>query len=286
MASAARFLLPALPFLLGGQAASASDEPCVFPQSLHSAECMGLSLAPKATSEAACKASCCGQTNCTIWQFCGDFTTYCGAEHGGCYLGHKATSCKRSAHCDGLDCWQGGCRGPKCPVLPPAPPPAPPPPPACGTGGTAPPCAIELGSLGLQFDGIGGITSNGECRLLYDYPEPQRSELLDYLFLPKFGLSTQILKVEIGSDAQSTVGTEPSYQHSEGEVSYDRGIQFWFMSEAQKRNPSIVIAALEWSAPSWVGNPNHTECKHTHNYVANSLLCRGVLTGCLWLICR
>ena len=64
------------------------------------------------------------------------------------------------------------------------------------------------------------------------------------------------MKVEIGSDAQSTVGTEPSYQHTEGLISYDRGIQFWFMQEAKKRNPNIVIAALEWSAPSWVGSPD------------------------------
>ena len=65
--------------------------------------------------------------------------------------------------------------------------------------------------------------------MLYDYPEPARSQVLDYLFLPSFGLSSQILKVEIGSDAQSTVGTEPAYQHERGLVSYNRGIQFWFM---------------------------------------------------------
>ena len=73
---------------------------------------------------------------------------------------------------------------------------------------------MRLRALGLRLDGVGGITSNGECRLLYDYPEPQRSHILDYLFLPSFGMSAQLLKVEIGSDAQSTVGTEPAYQHS------------------------------------------------------------------------
>jgi hypothetical protein len=113
---------------------------------------------------------------------------------------------------------------------------------------------IDLGAVGLQYDGIGGITSNGECRMLYDYPTEIRDQILDYLFLPSFGLSSQILKVEIGSDAQSTVGTEPAYQHERGIISYERGIQFWFLQEAKKRNPSIVIAALEWSAPGWVGN--------------------------------
>ena len=233
---------------------SAADVPCAFAEDLRGAECFGLRAVAGVASENACRAACCSQSNCTVWQYCGDFTTYCGSEHGGCYIGDGASHCQRSRHCAGLDCWDGGCRGDRCPVIPPAPPPAPQPPPTCG-GGAGPPCVITLSELGLRFDGIGGITSNGECRLLYDYPEPQRSELLDYLFLPKFGLSTQILKVEIGSDAQSTVGTEPSYQHTEGIISYDRGIQFWFMREAKKRNPEIVIAALEWSAPSWVGSP-------------------------------
>jgi hypothetical protein len=236
-------------------ARAASDGACTFAEDLRGFEVSGLHAVAGVSSGAACKAACCAQANCTIWQYCGDFTTYCGAEHGGCWIGDVAKGGHRSKHCDGLDCWQGGCRGTRCPTIPPAPPPSPPPPPTCGVG-AAPPCTVDLAALGLRFDGIGGITSNGECRLLYDYPEPQRSELLDYLFLPKFGLSTQILKVEIGSDAQSTVGTEPSYQHTEGDVSYDRGIQFWFMSEAKKRNPDIVIAALEWSAPSWVGSPS------------------------------
>jgi len=40
-----------------------------------------------------------------------------------------------------------------------------------------------------------GVTSV----FLRDYPEPYRSDILDYLFKPKFGLSIQHLKVEIGS---------------------------------------------------------------------------------------
>lgn len=118
-------------------------------------------------------------------------------------------------------------------------PPTPPPPPQFVN--------LNFAALGLNFDGVGGITSNGECRLLYDYPVQQRSEILDYLFLPSFGLSSTILKVEIGSDAQSTVGTEPAYQHSRGLIAYDRGIQYWFLREAKKRNPLLTIAALEWS---------------------------------------
>lgn len=39
------------------------------------------------------------------------------------------------------------------------------------------------------------------------YPEPQRAHILDYLFLPSFGASLHVLKVEIGGDTQSTDGT-------------------------------------------------------------------------------
>src|SRR2546423_8881310 len=52
---------------------------------------------------------------------------------------------------------------------------------------------------GLTFDGVGAISGGGgNSRLLIDYPEPQRSQLLDYLFKPGYGASMQILKVEIG----------------------------------------------------------------------------------------
>lgn len=49
------------------------------------------------------------------------------------------------------------------------------------------------------FDGIGGLSAGASSRLLVvDYIEPSRSGILDALFLPNYGLSLQILKVEIG----------------------------------------------------------------------------------------
>lgn len=48
------------------------------------------------------------------------------------------------------------------------------------------------------FDGIGGLSAGASSRLLIDYPEPQRSQVLDALFLPNYALAMQILKVEIG----------------------------------------------------------------------------------------
>uniref|UniRef100_A0A8C8VMM6 Glycosyl hydrolase family 59 catalytic domain-containing protein n=1 Tax=Pelusios castaneus TaxID=367368 RepID=A0A8C8VMM6_9SAUR len=63
----------------------------------------------------------------------------------------------------------------------------------------------DSGGLGLEFDGIGALSGGGATsRLLVNYPEPYRSQILDYLFLPNFGASLHILKVEIGGDGQST----------------------------------------------------------------------------------
>ena len=64
------------------------------------------------------------------------------------------------------------------------------------------------------FHGIGGLSGGGATSvLLPSYAEPQRSEILDFLFKPNFGASLQILKVEIGGDAQSTDGSESSHMH-------------------------------------------------------------------------
>lgn len=107
-------------------------------------------------------------------------------------------------------------------------------------------------SLGLPFDGIGALSAGASSRLLPDYIEPYRSHILDYLFLPGFGASLHILKVEIGGDAQSTEGTEASHMHVEGEENYERGYEWWLMKEAKQRNPHIKLYGLSWAFPAFV----------------------------------
>ena len=101
-------------------------------------------------------------------------------------------------------------------------------------------------------------------RLLVDYPEPQRSDILDYLFLPNFGASLQVLKVEIGGDSQSTDGTEPSHMHSKDKVDLHSGYEWWLMVEAKKRNKDIKLYGLPWAFPGWVGVDPATG-KQSHN---------------------
>jgi hypothetical protein len=114
---------------------------------------------------------------------------------------------------------------------------------------------IDGGATGRTFDGIGAISGGGgNSRLLIDYPEPQRTQILDYLFRPNFGAAMQILKVEIGGDTYSTSGAEASHKHSATDLNCDRGYEWWLMEQAKARNPNIRLVGLSWGAPGWIGN--------------------------------
>ncbi|WNV82990.1 ricin-type beta-trefoil lectin domain protein [Umezawaea sp. Da 62-37] len=117
--------------------------------------------------------------------------------------------------------------------------------------------AVNGGSSGRTFDGVGAISGGGgNTRLLIDYPPTQRAQILDYLFKPNYGAAVQLLKLEIGGDANSTDGAEPSHQHVRGEINCDVGYEFWLGKEAVARNPNIKLVALPWAAPGWIGNGN------------------------------
>jgi hypothetical protein len=118
----------------------------------------------------------------------------------------------------------------------------------------APVIAIDANQGGKTFEGVGAISGGGgNSRLLIDYQEPSRSQILDYLFKPGCGASLQILKVEIGADMDSTDGAESSHTHSATDENYNRGYEWWLMEQAKARNPGIKLAALPWGAPGWVG---------------------------------
>ena len=104
---------------------------------------------------------------------------------------------------------------------------------------------ISSFTRGLTFDGIGALSGGGATsRLLPNYREPQRSHILDYLFLPHFGANLQMLKVEIGGDVQSTEGTEASHMHTRFEEDYSRG--------------------YEWSHALHSTGADHSSCLCTH----------------------
>ena len=110
---------------------------------------------------------------------------------------------------------------------------------------------------GRIFQGIGALSAGASSRLLIDYPEPQRSQILDYLFKPGYGAALQHLKVEIGGGVNSTDGTEPTHMRTATDTNYSRGYEWWLMEEAKKRNPGIMLDCLAWGAPAWIGGGNY-----------------------------
>lgn len=125
--------------------------------------------------------------------------------------------------------------------------------------GGQPVVSIDGNGPGRVFEGLGALSAGASSRLLIDYPEPQRSQVLDFLFKPGFGASLHHLKVEIGGDTQSTDGTEPSFARTREEFQnpkpeyFQRGYEWWLMREARRRNPDILLDILQWGAPGWIG---------------------------------
>src|SRR6266571_508877 len=108
---------------------------------------------------------------------------------------------------------------------------------------------------GRVFDGVGAISGGGGNSVqLISYREPQRSDILDFLFKPGAGAELQILKVEIGGDAFTSCGAEPSHKHTRGVVNPNGGYEWWLMQQAKARNPDITLYGLAWAAPGWVGD--------------------------------
>ncbi|WP_233226291.1 ricin-type beta-trefoil lectin domain protein [Amycolatopsis sp. CA-126428] len=106
---------------------------------------------------------------------------------------------------------------------------------------------------GRTFDGIGAISGGGgNSRLLTDYPAAQQSQILDYMFKPGYGANLQLLKLEIGGDANSTDGSEPSIEHTRGQINCNAGYEFWLAEQAKARNPNIGLYGLAWTAPGWI----------------------------------
>ena len=108
---------------------------------------------------------------------------------------------------------------------------------------------------GAPFEGIGVVDGGGATSvLLKDYPEPQRRQILDLVYKPKFGASVSALYVEIPGDGNSTQGSMPSHKHTRDDLNYGRGYIWWVITEARRRNPRLSLDGAAWSAPGWVGD--------------------------------
>ena len=106
------------------------------------------------------------------------------------------------------------------------------------------PVALDFAqnASGRRFDGIGGLSGGGATStFLLAYKEPQRSQILDWMFKPGFGASLNILKVEVGSDDQTTDGCEGCHMRSEDEVDCHRGYE-WGLMRVPGLPPSLLAS--------------------------------------------
>jgi galactosylceramidase len=116
---------------------------------------------------------------------------------------------------------------------------------------------LDGATPGKVFEGVGAVSGGGATSvLLKDYPEPQRSQILDILFKPQFAASMQTLYVEVGSDGNSTQGSEPTHMRTRDDENYSRGYEWWLMAQAKRRNPALTLDACAWGCPGWVGKAN------------------------------
>jgi galactosylceramidase len=114
--------------------------------------------------------------------------------------------------------------------------------------------ALSADGPGKLFEGMGVVNGGGATSvLLKDYPEPQRSQILDLVYKPKFGASVSALMVEIPGDGNSTQGSMPSHMRTRDDLDFTRGYTWWVISEAKKRNPKLSLDGAAWSAPGWLG---------------------------------
>lgn len=107
----------------------------------------------------------------------------------------------------------------------------------------------------LRYKGQGMISCNGSSRLLMDYKakNPQTYyQLLDYLF-GSDGLELTHFKAELGSDVNTSSGTEPTTMRQENEkANVRRGAGFSLAADIKKRYPHVTLDMLWWSEPRWV----------------------------------
>jgi hypothetical protein len=114
---------------------------------------------------------------------------------------------------------------------------------------------INGDGTGRPYDGVGAVLGGGgNARYLMDYPPALRTQILDDLFTPGAGASLQLLKLEIGGDANSSDGAEPSIEHVKGRIDCQAGYELAIAAQAVSRNPDLALYGLQWSAPRWVGD--------------------------------
>lgn len=109
----------------------------------------------------------------------------------------------------------------------------------------------------MLYRGVGMVSGNNSSRLLLDYKAENPEaywEIMNYMF-GKQGLEIAHLKLEMGSDVNSSSGTEPSVKRTEDEpADVTRGAGYQLAADAKSINPDLTLDMLWWSEPLWVSS--------------------------------
>lgn len=109
----------------------------------------------------------------------------------------------------------------------------------------------------MRYRGAGMVSANNSSRLLLDYkaenPEAYQ-EILEYIFGDE-GIGINHLKLEMGSDINSSSGTEPAVMRSADETAdVTRGAGYQLAADAKEINPDLTLDMLWWSEPKWISD--------------------------------
>ena len=109
----------------------------------------------------------------------------------------------------------------------------------------------------MLYRGVGMVSGNNSSRLLLDYKAENPEaywEIMNYMF-GRQGLEISHLKLEMGSDVNSSSGTEPSVKRTEDEpADVTRGAGYQLAADAKSINPDLTLDMLWWSEPLWVSS--------------------------------
>lgn len=125
----------------------------------------------------------------------------------------------------------------------------------------------------MRYRGAGMVSGNNSSRLLLDYKAENPKaywEILEHTF-GENGIGVNHLKLEMGSDINSSSGTEPSVMRSEEEkADVTRGAGYQLAADAKSVNPDLTLDMLWWGEPKWVSSSENV-CAARYKWYKNTL---------------
>ena len=119
---------------------------------------------------------------------------------------------------------------------------------------------IDWNRTAQEIDGFGASAAFHMADNLMNFPEPQRSEILDILFSSTSGAGLSIARNFVGdggSWGSKTNGPSPSIEPEEGVWNWTGDEdEIWLMREAAKRGSTRFMSTV-WSPPAWMKTNNH-----------------------------